>query len=196
MTELLHRVIAGVEARGRSARRKSAPKHAPRVPFAVLVVGLIVGGMALLLALNTASAANELRRHDLAGKDATVGAQVQELQNEVAASAAPANLAGAAAALGMVPAANPAFLVIGADGSVRVLGSPAPVSLPPVVVQPPVHKKKAKKPASKSTKPARKSTKTGAHPSTSKPTHSPTPPAKKTPTPTPTPTLTLPGGNR
>jgi hypothetical protein len=170
------------------------------VPFAVLVVGLIVGGMALLLALNTASAANELRRHDLAGKDATVGAQVQELQNEVAASAAPANLAAAAAALGMVPAANPAFLVIEPDGSVRVLGSPAAVSPAPVVVQQPAHKKKAKKTASKATKTAGtatktagKSTKTAAHPSTSKSAHPPTP-AK--PTPTPTPTLTLPGGNR
>ena len=60
------------------------------MPFAVLVVGLVVGGMALLLALNTASAANELRRHDLAAQDSQIAAQLQVLRNEVAASAAPA----------------------------------------------------------------------------------------------------------
>lgn len=45
------------------------PRHAPRVPFALLVAGLVVGGMCALLALNTASAANELARHQIAGED-------------------------------------------------------------------------------------------------------------------------------
>jgi len=108
------------------------PKHAPRVPFALLITGLVVGGLALLLVLNTFSAANELRRHDLATRDASIAAQLQELQNEVADSAAPANLAAAAVALGMVPAGNPAFLVIGRNGKVRVMGSAAPAS--PVIV--------------------------------------------------------------
>ncbi len=104
------------------------PTHAPRVPFALLLLGLVVGGMCLLLLLNTASAANEVRRHDFAAKDAGVAAQVQQLQNQVAASAAPGALGSAAAQLGMVPAGNPAFLEIGPNGSVRVLGSPAPAS--------------------------------------------------------------------
>ena len=107
----------------------AAPKHAPRArraPFALLVVGLIVGGMFTLLALNTVSAANEVRRHDIAAQDQSVAAQLVQLQNEVRASAGPGNLAAAAAALGMVPAGNPAFLEIGSDGKVRVLGSPAP----------------------------------------------------------------------
>ena len=43
------------------------PARAPRAPFALLVTGLIAGGMALLLGLNTMSAANELHRHDIAG---------------------------------------------------------------------------------------------------------------------------------
>jgi hypothetical protein len=178
--------------------------HAPRVPFALLVTVLISGGMGLLLLLNTASAANEVRRHDLTARGASVAAQVQELQNEVAASAAPGNLAQAAAALGMVPAANPAFLVVGADGSVRVLGSPAPASDVHVLQQ--VHKKKKKKtatstPTSTATRTATAaahSTTAGARASSSaksssaKSSSAPRP----TPTPTPTPTLTLPGGNR
>ena len=47
--------------------RSRAPKHAPgapRTPFALLVFGLIGAALCLLLALNTASAANELRRHE------------------------------------------------------------------------------------------------------------------------------------
>ena len=164
-------------------------KHAPRLPFAVLVTGLIAGGLGLLLLLNTASAANEVRRHDLAERDAAVAAEVQELRNDVAASAAPQNLAAAAAALGMVPAQNPAFLVVGTDGTVRVLGHPAPASgfsvaqrsEPPATTTPPEH---------------------GASPSTAAESSdhgdgaSSTPATSATPSPTPTPTLTLPGGNR
>ena len=188
----------------RAARGASGPKHAPRVPFAVLVVTLIAGGMGLLLLLNTASAANEVRRHDLAAQDAGVAAQVQELENEVAASSAPGNLAQAAADLGMVPAAHPAFLVVGSDGSVRVMGRPAAVS-GAVVAQIPGKTKAAKPSATKtatatrtakSTKAAtttktasRKSTGAG-HPS---PTTTKTAPS---PSPTPTPTVILPGGNR
>ncbi len=193
----------------RTHRGRPGPKHAPRVPFAVLVVTLIAGGMGLLLLLNTASAANEVRRHDLAAQDAGVAAQVQELENEVAASSAPGNLAQAAAALGMVPAGNPAFLVVGADGKVRVMGHPAPVS-GAAVAKIPAKTSRSTKPkttatptkAAKSSKTATSTrtstnarTKTASNksagPSTGMQNH-----AAPTPTPTPTPTVTLPGGNR
>jgi hypothetical protein len=184
-------------------RGSPGPKHAPRVPFAVLVVTLIAGGMGLLLLLNTASAANEVRRHDLAAQDAGVAAQVQELENEVAASSAPGNLAQAAAELGMVPAGNPAFLVVGADGSVRVMGRPAPVSGAAVARIPaktkpkkttsPTKTAKSSKTASSNKSKTASSKSTGAGHSTAS---TKTAPATPTPTPTPTPTVTLPGGNR
>jgi hypothetical protein len=180
-----------------------APKHAPRVPFAILVTALIVGGMGLLLLLNTASAANEVSRHDLAARDASIAAQVEDRQNEVAASAAPGNLAQAAAALGMVPAADPAFLVVGMDGVVKVLGSAAPAS--GIVVAPPPATKARKSPtkaanSSKSSTSSSSTTKGATRPAghsktstgSTKSSSSSTP----TPTPTPTPTLSLPGGNR
>ncbi|MDT4931948.1 MAG: hypothetical protein QOF92_4815 [Pseudonocardiales bacterium] len=178
--------------------RPRKPKHAPRVPFALLVAGLVVGGLVLLLALNTASAANELRRHDLANRDAVIAAQVQELRNEVAASAAPANLAAAAVQLGMVPAGSPAFLVIGANGVIKVMGSPAAATDPPVAL-PPVPKTTAAKPTTTATKTtsATKSATSTAHASTSSSkSRSPKSSAKRTPTSTPTPTVTLPGGTR
>lgn len=198
------------------------PNHAPRVPFALLITGLVVGGLALLLVLNTFSAANELRRHDLATRDASIAAQLQELQNEVADSAAPANLAAAAVALGMVPAGNPAFLVIGQNGKVRVMGSAAPAS--PVIVDlpnPPAapktdstakdkkHKKSGSK-KDKSTKSGdkkpgkndKKTTKSGRHDGTTKHRADKHDAAKKNPkhdtqpSPDPTTTLALPGGDR
>jgi len=174
-----------------------APRHAPRIPFALLVTGLIVGGLALLLLLNTVSAANELRRHDLAAQDASVAAQVQELGNEVADSAAPGNLARAAAQLGMVPAGNPAFLVIGADGTVRVLGSPAAAS-PVYVAEQAAHHSSTPTKTHKSTTPAGRHTpsKSAKSSSASKSASKSTPRPSPTPTPTPTPTVTIPGGPR
>ena len=169
------------------ARRASGPgyhpKHAPRVPFALLVGGLVLGGMCALLALNTASAANELARHHIAGKDSGVAGQLEQVRNQVAASAAPGSLGQAAAALGMVPAAAPAFLKINRDGKVVLLGSPAPAT----VVRPPAP------PVTKTVKPTKKPTATKAR-TTPKPKT--TVKAKPTtPTPTPTPTTTL-GGTR
>jgi hypothetical protein len=117
-------------------RTQKSGRHAPRVPFALLVTGLIVGGMALLLALNTASAANELRHQSLDSRDATIANDVQQLQNEVAASAAPANLARAAAELGMVPAGNPAFIVEASDGSATLRGKPEAATAAPLETVP------------------------------------------------------------
>ena len=190
--------------------RQRPPQRAPRVPFAVLVVTLIAGGLGLLLLLNTASAANEVRRHALSAQDAGVAAQLQQLQNEVAASAAPANLAAAAAELGMVPAGNPAFLVVGSNGTVKVMGHPARVSDTPLDTIPgtkhPKPKPTPKPTPSKSTsasrsasKPTGKATSASTGRATGKPTgrsSSPPPTHRATPTATPTPTLVLPGGDR
>jgi hypothetical protein len=130
------------------------PRHAGRAPFALLLGGLLGGGLILLLGLNTVSAANELRRHDLAARDEQVAASLVELRNAVAASQAPQNLALHAAAYGMVPADNPAFLVVGQSGSVRVLGSPAPATaapLPPPPASSPAKAAKSKHPKPSST---------------------------------------------
>ncbi|MEO8888646.1 MAG: hypothetical protein ABI301_00575 [Jatrophihabitantaceae bacterium] len=164
------------------------------MPFALLVLGLLIGGLVALLALNTASAANELQRHDLATKDASIAASVEQLNNDVAASQAPGNLERIAAQLGMVPAGNPAFLEIDPDGKVHVLGSPGPATAPPVPAPTSPHPKKkatasaTKTPGSKA--PGSKATGTATKPATGHSTpHS-------TPTPAPNATTTLPGGTR
>lgn len=169
-------------------------KHAPRIPFALLIGGLIAGGMSLLLLLNTASAANEVRRHDIALQDQSVAAEVQELRNEVAASAAPQNLAQAAAALGMVPALNPAFLIVAGNGTVKVLGSPAPAS--PAWVPPPPSTPSDTDPATTTDTATSTATSTATNTRPGDDSTESSESATPTPTPTPTPTLTLPGGNR
>jgi hypothetical protein len=170
--------------------RPGARTGAPRAPFVALVLGLTVGGLCALLALNTASAANELRRHDLAARDTALAAQREQVQNEVAASSAPGALQQAATRLGMVPADDPAFIRIGADGRVRVLGSPGPATAAPLPPPPaPVTHAPAKK--KKATSTAKKGKKAKAH--TKKSAKKPTTKHDTTPT---TPTTQLPGGPR
>ncbi|MCL2780991.1 MAG: hypothetical protein FWD74_05800 [Actinomycetia bacterium] len=143
-------------------KTRSGPR---RAPFVLLVIGLLAGGMVALVALNTASAAAELRRNSLLDSNATLSAQVQQLQTKVADRRAPGSLASAAAALGMVPAGNPAFVKILPDGTAQVLGSAQPASAPP----PPVT----------STAPAAATTTAAPTPTTAAPT-----PTTTVPTPT------------
>jgi hypothetical protein len=157
-----------------------------------LLLGLVIGGMCTLLMLNTASAANEVRRHDLAVKDAGIAAQVQQLGNQVAASAAPGALGSAAAQLGMVPAGNPAFLEVGPNGSVRVLGSAGPATAAALQAPPaPVHPTSAPHTSAKAKTTTSKSASRGAA-NAGHPTATHTTPKSRT---TPTPTTTL-GGTR
>ncbi|HST46497.1 septum formation initiator family protein [Jatrophihabitans sp.] len=107
-----------------------------RLPLPVLLAVLLVGGLCTLLALNTASAAQELRQRSLTERNAELSDLAQQLTRDLAAQQAPGSLASAAAAEGLIPNPNPAFLRLNADGSVTVLGSPAPASLPAPVVTP------------------------------------------------------------
>jgi hypothetical protein len=151
-----------VASRAPQAVVRTGPR---RAPFVLLVAGLLIGGMCSLLALNTAAAAEELRRNALSQSNADLVDDVQQVQAELAARQAPAALASDAAKLGMVPAGNPAFLSIQPDGSVKVLGEPQPATAPaPLRPNPP--KKPAKKAVKKATKPAKKATKPATHPTT------------------------------
>jgi outer membrane biosynthesis protein TonB len=167
-----------------SANRRIAPASKPairlrrRLPLPVLLGLMLVAGLCALLALNTASAAQEIRQRNLTESNATSSDVEQQLLRDLAARQAPAALASAAASLGLVPNPNPAFLRINPDGSVTVLGQPTPATVPP---PPP-----APTPAAKPTPTTKPSTKPTAKPTakqTAKPTKTPT--AKPTTHPTP-----------
>lgn len=107
------------------------------LPLPVLLALMLVAGLCALLALNTASAAQELKQRSLTDSNAALSDQEQQLMRDLAAKQAPASLAAAAAAQGLVPNPNPAFLRLNADGSVTVLGSPAAASIAAPPVAPP-----------------------------------------------------------
>ncbi len=107
-----------------------------RLPLPVLLGLMLIGGLCALLALNTASAAQELKQRSLTDSNAATSDLEQQLLRDLAAKQAPAALAAAARAQGLVPNPNPAFLRINADGSVTVLGSPTPATVPPPPVTP------------------------------------------------------------
>jgi hypothetical protein len=104
-------------------RRRGRP---PRMPFAVLLVSLLGGGLCALLALNTATAASEVSQRKLDAANSKLGNQEQQLSRDVADLQAPSVLGAKARAMGLIPAGSPAFLRLNADGTVTVMGSPGP----------------------------------------------------------------------
>lgn len=102
-------------------------RAAPRAPFAVAVVGLLVSGLIGLLVLNTVLAKDAFARYALQVEGRTLADTEQALTREVEALRSPATLAAKATALGMVQAGPPAFLQL-PDGA--VLGVPAPAQAP------------------------------------------------------------------
>jgi len=169
-----------VTSKGPQPATRTGPR---RAPFVLLIAGLLVGGLCALLALNTAAAAQELRRQSLTQSNADSSDDVQQLKAELAAKQAPDTLGRAAAALGMVPANHPAFLRVLPDGTVKVMGSPQPATPAPVPTPsaPTPHNTAtsttpAKKPTGHTT-PATKPT-TAAH--STKPPAKPTQPATRT----------------
>jgi len=113
----------------------AVPSNAPRAPFVVLVVCLLVAGLGGLLFLHTALAEDSFRLHDLQVRSALLENEQQALEQRLALEAAPKRLSARAQALGMVHSENPAFIRL-SDG--RILGKPkAGVAPPPPPVPTP-----------------------------------------------------------
>jgi hypothetical protein len=114
-----------------------------RMPFVVAVLALLCCGLACTLLLTTRSAVDSYqlagareRNQELANQRAVLQQQVQQ------ADSAP-DLAARARDLGMIPARDPARLVVAADGAVTVIGKavpaagqPVPLLNPPLTVAP------------------------------------------------------------
>ena len=100
------------------------------IPFALLVLAVLGVGLVALLLLNTALDRGAFEIQAAQKRQSDLTDQQQELQLQLNALSAPGPLASQAAALGMVPNPQPAFLN---PGSGAVLGSPspAPTTAPP-----------------------------------------------------------------
>jgi hypothetical protein len=99
-----------------------AAQRAPRIPFVVLVVTLLVGGLVGLLLLNTALQRGAYTTTALRDRAAALTVRQQQLEVHVDAMAEPQRLAQRALHLGMVGDASPGFLDL---ASRRIVGAPA-----------------------------------------------------------------------
>ena len=101
-----------------------APAHArTRVPFVLLCMAVLVASLLGALVLNTSMAQGEYERSALQTRFAQSAQAQQDMRSQLEQAAAPAQLAAAASALGMVPTTTGGYLRL-ADGA--VLGNPAP----------------------------------------------------------------------
>jgi hypothetical protein len=94
-------------------------------------VALLVGTTLGLLILNTAIAVDSLKATQLRAANAERAQQVQRLEQQVVSGGTPEQVASAAVAAGLVPAGPAAFLVLAADGSSALRGTPEPAKAPP-----------------------------------------------------------------
>jgi hypothetical protein len=106
---------------------REVPQPAPTVAgtgvFALVVTGLLVGGMVLLLVLNTSLAQGAFEIGALTKQQRELAVTEQRLLQEVAVTESPESLQREARRLGMVASVAPVFLRL-ADG--KVLGTPQP----------------------------------------------------------------------
>ncbi|HUR75031.1 MAG TPA: hypothetical protein VMZ00_12205 [Sporichthya sp.] len=107
------------------------PVRTGRVPFVMLIVLVLSGGLAALLGFNTALAQGSFTASKLQKQATELDDRSQSLEEQLARAAAPDRLAKDARKIGMVPAPGVAFLSL-ADGTVTDGALPAPYIPPPL----------------------------------------------------------------
>ncbi|WP_280347081.1 hypothetical protein [Nocardia neocaledoniensis] len=103
-----------------------ASSMAGRIPFVTAIIGLLGCGLALTLLLTTRAAEDSYQLGDARAVNRKLADERAALQREVAAADSAPELAARARELGMIPAKDPARLVLGAGGEVTVIGTPSP----------------------------------------------------------------------
>ncbi|MFB6999687.1 hypothetical protein [Streptomyces virginiae] len=116
---------------GRPARPRPGGQAA-RMPFVLLVVALLAGGLISLLLLNSALNEGSFQLSKLRKETTALTDEEQALQRDVDAYSAPDALQRRAHELGLVPGGSPVF--IGQDG--KIAGSPAVAEAPPTPTAP------------------------------------------------------------
>ena len=152
------------------------------IPFALLVLGVLALGLIALLSLNTAMGENSIRTQKAEQRQAQLTDREQQLSQQLSGLSAPGALASAAAAQGLVPNPQPAFLNP-TTGAVLGTASPAPSPSPTPTPTP-----TATATASSTATPAAGATPTGSG--------TPTAAASGTPSTSPKPTQTASGSTR
>ncbi|GAA0277265.1 septum formation initiator family protein [Streptomyces polychromogenes] len=102
-------------------------RQAAKMPFVLLVVALLAGGLISLLLLNSALNQGSFQLSRLKKETTALTDEQQALQRDVDAYSAPDALQRRARELGLVPGGSPVFL--GPDG--KTAGTPAVAEAPP-----------------------------------------------------------------
>ncbi|MFJ8161337.1 hypothetical protein ACIRBY_10410 [Streptomyces sp. NPDC096136] len=102
-------------------------RQAARMPFVLLVVALLAGGLISLLLLNSALNQGSFQLSRLKKETTALTDEQQALQRDVDGYSAPDALQRRARELGLVPGGSPVFL--GPDG--KTAGTPATAEAPP-----------------------------------------------------------------
>ncbi len=105
---------------------------ATRIPFVAAILALLGCGLALTLLLTTRAAEDSYLLSDARKLNQTLADERAALQREVEAADSAPELAARARELGMIPAKDPARLVVAPDGSIIVIGDPKPAEGAPV----------------------------------------------------------------
>ncbi|GHJ44959.1 hypothetical protein Cs7R123_23010 [Catellatospora sp. TT07R-123] len=106
------------------------PVAAPRTPFVLLIVVVVVAGVLGILVLNTKIAESGLQLTELKHKQAQLDLREQQVSQEIAEAESPGRLEAAAKRLGLVPAGAPAFIRL-PDG--KIIGVPQPATGKPSI---------------------------------------------------------------
>ncbi|MFC4561449.1 hypothetical protein ACFO4E_06245 [Nocardiopsis mangrovi] len=105
------------------ATRDAAPP--PRMPFVLLVLGLLGGALISLLALRTVLIEDAFAISTLQEQNADLSIQEEGLREDVLSLEAPSNIASEAEDLGMEPGGAPVVLDL-REGEIRGDDTPAP----------------------------------------------------------------------
>lgn len=109
-----------------------------RIPFVALIIGLLSLGLGLTLLLTTRSAGDSYDLSEAKSQNERLVQERASLQRDVELADSAPELARKAAEQGMIPALNAARIVVGEDGAIQVVGTPAPAQGNPVAPLDPV----------------------------------------------------------
>lgn len=134
------RTAAAQRAYARRAQREGRPVVRPveddldrgtgRASFAVLIIVVLTVGVAATLWLSTQAIADSYRLDQTKQEADRLAERAAQLQREVTEKESAASLAERAKAMGMIPAGDPARLIVQPDGTVVLVGEPTPVQPP------------------------------------------------------------------
>ena len=116
----------------RPTTKLSLTAQLTRVPFVVPVLVLLGLGLGLSLWLSAMAAQNSYQISVARNENQTLADKYDALKKTYESGNSAAELADKAAKLGMVPAQNPARMIVGANGKPRISGDPTPATGKPM----------------------------------------------------------------